>query len=132
MKPPLHLIAQLVAGMPTEAAIAIAGSEEVRVAGTSFRSEEMIKVLRGKDLWQGHAVLLPEPTNPHDPRAVQVWAEGKHVGFLPAEKAPMYHTALLNHLRDGVLVVVIARAFRAERGMGMRVLLSSPLRIRSP
>src|SRR5262245_47496349 len=36
------------------------------------------------------AVLLPEPDNPHDPNAIAVLIEGRHVGYLPREIAAAY------------------------------------------
>ena len=32
--------------------------------------------------------LRPEPRNPHDPRAIAVFARGQQLGYLPAERAP--------------------------------------------
>ena len=30
--------------------------------------------------------LIPEPDNPHDPNAIRVYMNGKHIGYVPKEK----------------------------------------------
>jgi len=34
----------------------------------------------------GHADLVPEPDNPHDPNAIKVVVHGVHIGYVPAKK----------------------------------------------
>jgi hypothetical protein len=63
-----------------------AGVEVVKVAGTSYRLEE----LQDPGFAPGSRLLLrPEPENPHDPNAVGVWnaAASAQAGFVPRERA---------------------------------------------
>jgi HIRAN domain len=63
-----------------------AGVDVVKVAGTSYRVDE----LQDPGFVPGSKVLLrPEPDNPHDPNAIGVWnAEGSaQAGFIPRERA---------------------------------------------
>jgi hypothetical protein len=41
--------------------------------------------------------LVREPTNPYDPNAVKIQADGHHLGYLPREDAPRFH-ALIDRL----------------------------------
>jgi hypothetical protein len=64
----------------------------VRVVGVS-QYQDAIRLIAGLDeaderpLWEGLAILIPEPTNPHDPNAVQVVVESSLVGYLDRETA---------------------------------------------
>jgi hypothetical protein len=64
----------------------------VRVVGVS-QYQDAIRLIAGLDeaderpLWEGLAILTPEPTNPHDPNAVQVVVETRLVGYLDRETA---------------------------------------------
>src|ERR671938_595703 len=64
----------------------------VRVVGAS-QYQDAICQIAGLDeaderpLWEGLAILVPEPTNPHDPNAVQVVVESRLVGYLDRETA---------------------------------------------
>ena len=40
------------------------------------------------------ALLVPEPSNPHDPNAVMVQIEGRLVGYLPRDEAVAYGPTL--------------------------------------
>lgn len=65
----------------------VQGDVEVKVAGTSFHQSE-IEAIAGEKTAEGHfdehsAILMPEPTNPADPNAVQVTINGELVGYLP-------------------------------------------------
>lgn len=47
------------------------------------------------------AELVPEPTNPHDPHAVMVRIEGKHVGYLSRQNARKFGPRLKKMLDAG-------------------------------
>ena len=56
----------------------------VALVGMKHRgTEEIVKALpQGEPL-----TLVREPGNPHDPNAIQVWAQGHHVGYVKATQA---------------------------------------------
>ena len=64
----------------------------VRVVGASQYQDAICQIAGLDDaderpLWEGLAVLVPEPTNPHDPNAVQVVVETRVVGYLDRQTA---------------------------------------------
>lgn len=53
----------------------------VALVGTKHRGADMVALLAS--LPDGEPLMLiRDPFNPFDPMAVQVWARGKHVGFV--------------------------------------------------
>lgn len=53
----------------------------VALVGTKFRGSEMVTLLAS--LPHGESLtLIREPENRHDPRAIQVWARGHHIGYV--------------------------------------------------
>lgn len=57
----------------------------VALVGTKFRGREAIDMLAA--LPQGEPLtLIREPTNQFDPRCVQIWARGVHIGFIKKEQ----------------------------------------------
>lgn len=63
---------------------------ELPVVGVSYRQDALRAVCgrRTADgVWTCHAVLVPEPDNSHDPRAVRVEIKGIHIGYLPKDDA---------------------------------------------
>lgn len=53
----------------------------VALVGTKYRGADMVALLAS--LPQGEALtLVREPTNSFDKGAIQVWARGKHVGYV--------------------------------------------------
>jgi len=92
--------------------------ERVRVAGVSHYQDELLALVgdtgAGRVRHQASATLEPEPDNPHDPEAVKVFLEGRHVGYLSREDARRYGPAvrlLREHDR-----VVACDAFVGGRG----------------
>jgi hypothetical protein len=88
----------------------------VRVAGASYR----LDALQDDAFSPGRRLaLVPEPANPHDPRAVGIWDAGRRVqaGYVPAEVAPAL---------AGDEQAVSLWEFRGEDGrrVGLRVLLA--------
>lgn len=54
---------------------------EFYVAGVQFRPEGATTI---KNLEEGDELdLVPEPTNKYDPNAIQIVADGKHIGYVP-------------------------------------------------
>lgn len=71
-----------------------AGWPDIEVAGESYHRAEIGRLFRSWGLVEGgvtmrSAVLVPEPTNKHDRNAVKVTIDGLHVGYVPAENAPI-------------------------------------------
>lgn len=57
----------------------------VALVGTKFRGREAMDMLAS--LPQGEPLtLVREPTNEFDPRCIQVWARGVHIGFVKKEQ----------------------------------------------
>jgi hypothetical protein len=74
--------------------IFLRGGELVNVAGESHY-QEALRALTDTDgatevRLEVEAVLVPEPTNPHDPNAVMVQVGGLLVGYLPRQSAVAY------------------------------------------
>lgn len=84
------------------------GEIKLKVVGTSYRKNDISSVMSGNRLYnlpddafmkkiaQGEniyrfkyrkadAVLVPEPTNPHDANAIKVMVDDIQVGYIPAE-----------------------------------------------
>lgn len=72
------------------------GNTEVQVAGETFHLE----AIRAADSKNSPgspcvAVFVPDPGNVHHPRAVAIYVNGEHVGFLPHEIAERVQPAFL-------------------------------------
>ena len=69
------------------------------VVGESFY-REALRSLFPRQLTDGgqerlvRAALMPDPTNPHDRKAIKVVIEGQHVGHLAKEDAAVYQPVL--------------------------------------
>lgn len=71
------------------------GRTSVKVAGESFRQDELVKITRrrGSEAVKLDGIdleLVCEPDNPHDPCAVKVMIQGLHVGYLSRGNARKY------------------------------------------
>lgn len=54
------------------------------IVGMKYRgTEKFVRALPSGEVLD----LLREPTNQHDPNAVQVWAHGQHVGYIKGTQA---------------------------------------------
>ena len=109
----------------------------VRAVGTS-QYQDALRQIAGLDatdqrpVWEGLAILVPEPTNPHDPNAIQVVVEQHLVGYLDRETAARLRPALAAILeRDRARVAVPCRitgGFRLPDGgrahLGLTLLFS--------
>ena len=79
------------------------GGELVNVAGESHY-QEALQELTGTDgtseiRQDAEAVLVPEPSNPHDPNAVMVQIDERLVGYLPRAAAVAY-ASMIAAVRD--------------------------------
>ncbi len=73
------------------------------------------------------ATLVPDDANPHDPKAVAVFIDGLHVGYMERADAQKYHDAIAT-LPGGELVVTSRQWLRASAtDTWARVTLSLPL-----
>jgi hypothetical protein len=72
--------------------------EVVRVVGVSHYQEPLLAIVgaAGDERVRQAvtATLEPEPENPHDPNAVKVLVEGRHVGYLSRDDAVRYGPAV--------------------------------------
>ena len=103
----------------TSPRLAEAGVVVVKVAGTSYRLDE----LQDPDFAPGSTLVLrPEPENPHDPNAVGVWtADGTaQAGYVPRDSARTAHGA------------PEPRGARRARALGVAERRRSPLRPQDP
>jgi HIRAN domain len=73
------------------------GSHEIPVAGLQYHElavrETLAAIAAGTE---ADALLLPEPSNPHDPNAIAVYMAGGHVGYLPRDVAAVMQPALIS------------------------------------
>ncbi|MEK6228650.1 MAG: HIRAN domain-containing protein [Actinomycetota bacterium] len=74
------------------------GGRLVNVAGESHYQEALREIVgpttAAEIAVDTEALLVPEPSNPHDPNAVMVQIDGKLVGYLPRDEAAAYGPAL--------------------------------------
>ena len=83
---------------PTPRTTLLVGGRLVNVAGESHYQEALREIVGsrgpGEVAVDTEAVLVPEPSNPHDPKAVMVQIDRKLVGYLPREEAVAYGPTL--------------------------------------
>jgi hypothetical protein len=81
-------------GPPIRAATLLRGYETLEVVGESFYQAALWQIVGGftreRVREPCRAVLVPEPTNPHDANAVQVIVAGQLVGHLSRQDAAAY------------------------------------------
>lgn len=99
------------------------GSDDLtafKLAGVSHREE----ALQGPAFAPGSMLrLIPEPENPHDPKAVSVWdaEENRQVGYVPREHAPDIFRALRSGER--LLCLSMWEVMDGEKRVGLRALV---------
>lgn len=76
-------------------------TQQLEVAGEWYRSEDLrtlferhAKVSEAGAEIRHPAVLVPDPTNPFDSKAVAVFVDGLHVGYMERPDAARYHAAI--------------------------------------
>jgi HIRAN domain-containing protein len=107
----------------TSPRLAESGVEVLKVAGTSYRLEE----LQDPGFAPGSPVVLrPEPDNPHDPNAIGVWnaAGSAQAGFVPRESA----AELVRRIASEPLEAFALWEWRDADGRrcGLRILIAPP------
>jgi HIRAN domain len=108
----------------TSPRLAEAGIDVVKVAGTSYRLED----LQDPCFAPGSALLLlPEPENPHDPTAVGVWnsAASAQSGFVPRDRAAAISARLAASEELETLALWEWRSADGRR-QALRILIASP------
>ncbi|MBX5470805.1 MAG: hypothetical protein IRZ21_13030 [Thermoleophilaceae bacterium] len=98
------------------------GDERVEVVGESHY-QQALRSICGREAWtevrhECVALLVPEPTNPHDPNAVMVQIDGKLVGYLSRADAVAYRPTLRPLAAQGKAAA--CHAVIAGRGPGSR------------
>jgi len=106
--------------------------------------QEALSAICGGHCEEGHqhecvVELLPEPTNPHDPNAVMIRIEGRTVGYLSRDWAPLYLAGLKAIGHDGAPAICNAminggwertRRGEVDRGsFGVELDMVMPLRL---
>ncbi len=92
------------------------GTEDIEVAGESYRPESFARIFAtaGRPLGgvlMRTAVLVADPKNPYDRFAVAVYVDGAHVGFVPAYLAPSVQPVVLANTRARRQTTVLARVW---------------------
>ncbi len=91
----------------------------VSVAGEIYHQDQIREILgaglNNSQEYTGTALLVPEPTNSHDPFAVQVLVEGHRIGYLPAELASVYQPVLARIVGEGLTPTTDCRIWAWER-----------------
>ena len=74
----------------------LVGARLVNAAGESHYQEALREIAgpAAEIAVDTEALLVPEPSNPHDPNAVMVQIDGKLVGYLPRDEAVAYGPTL--------------------------------------
>ena len=71
----------------------------VDAAGESHYQDTLESIAGGRNCFGVHtplitAELVREPTNPYDPNAVRIEADGRPLGYVPKEDAPRFHDVI--------------------------------------
>jgi hypothetical protein len=109
-------------------------TQQLEVAGEWYRAENLrtlfarhAKVSESGTEIRLPAVLVPDGANPHDDKAVAVFVDGLHVGYMERPDAKKYHEHI-SGLPGGELVVTSRQWLRASADdTWARVTLSLPL-----
>lgn len=109
-------------------------TQQLEVAGEWYRADDLRALFTrhskvsdsGAEL-RLPATLVPDAANPHDPKAVAVFVDGLHVGYMERADAQKYHDAIAA-LPGGELEVTSRQWLRASvTDTWARVTLSLPL-----
>ena len=107
------------------------GAEPVEVRGEEYRLPALEQV--GSSLAVGEtmefmALLMPEPTNPHDPNAVQVWSlkDSVQLGYMAREQAEEYPDVSARLVETKSAAVCRATLYRLRDGWDVALHLLGP------
>jgi hypothetical protein len=108
-------------------------TQQFEVAGEWYRAENLLALFKRHSEVSGSgnetrlpAVLVPDPSNPYDSRAVAVFVDDFHVGYMERKDARKYHDAIAR-LPGGELTVPSRQWLRATtQDTWARVTLSLP------
>lgn len=94
-------------------AVMLEGDELVAAVGEASYQDTLGRVC-GSTRWEAVAfecivALVPEPDNPYDSNAVQVYADGEHVGYLSRGDAIDYGPAVRECAAAGKVIACSAR-----------------------
>ena len=98
-------------------------TRELEVAGEWYRRDALRELFsregalspEGAEL-RHPAALVPDPTNPYDSRAVAVFVQGFHVGYMERPDAARYHQVIAGMSADGVHTIVRSRQWVRAKG----------------
>lgn len=111
------------------------GTRRLSVVGESNYQEALVRLsgcpATGEHKFDCSAVLVPEPTNPHDPRAVMVQVERECVGYLSRHNAARFGPkvrAMNEQGEPALCMAFIGRGPDHENlGISLRVPYDGPL-----
>ena len=96
---------------PPDGACWVSGASWLEVAGMPYRLQNGYNALT-RDLGTIRLSFTPEPTNRHDPGAIQVLADGVHIGYVARDEQPVVRAALA----DPLAVPMIRKVYIDQRG----------------
>lgn len=76
---------------------------------------QTVQKLKELDEQRPEVILVPEPTNPYDPKAIRAWCKGHPIGYVAHEQLDEAHR-LFNNLSIPMVVVCIEKVEVRERG----------------
>lgn len=101
---------------------------ELEVAGEAYRQEAFDRIFRNVSGFRAEggteirpdAVLVADFANPHSEhgRAVSVWIEGEHVGYLASHDSETWSPVVRHLLEQGCVLVLRARAWASKKPSG--------------
>ena len=123
---------------PAEPVRELTGPKTVthKVAGTSYRQKELLAMgeknpeyaLTKRELLKRYpegvtvyeyefhsqkAELVPEPDNPHDPKAIKVLVDGVHIGYIKAGSCAHIHKLLRENRIQRIVPKIIGGKYKA-------------------
>lgn len=106
------------------------GEFSEKAAGTSHYQEALVEIKAGFRKHSNPDIffdVVPEPTNQHDPDALQLQHEGKVIGYIPASMTSEVHDALRRVDQTGQKCRVKGRIVGHEaKGFGVRLNIRRP------
>lgn len=85
----------------------------IEAVGETFRQDAYRNIFDGRPAFNsengaeiyGELILIPDPANPHDHKAVAVWYQDNHIGYMSREEAANYHDKIAALDPSGALAV---------------------------